>query len=59
MGQEADVSAIEEAIRARDHQDRNRAVAPLVPSADAAVIDTSRMSLDEVFQRIMADLKTS
>lgn len=59
MGQVADVSAIEEAIRARDHQDRNRAVAPLVPAVDAVVIDTSRMSLEQVFQRIMSDLKTS
>ena len=59
MGKEADVSAIEKAIRARDHQDRNRAVAPLVPAADAVVIDTSSMSLEQVFQRIMADLKTS
>ena len=59
MGQEADVSAIEKAIRIRDHQDRNRAVAPLVPAADAVVIDTSRMSLEQVFQQIMADLKTS
>jgi cytidylate kinase len=59
MGQNADVLAIEEAIRARDHQDRNRAVAPLVAAADAVVIDTSRMSLEQVFQRIMSELKPS
>jgi CMP/dCMP kinase len=59
MGQDADVLAIEESIRVRDHQDRNRAVAPLIPATDAVVIDTSGMSLEQVFQRIMADLKTS
>lgn len=59
MGQDADVLAIEESIRARDHQDRNRAVAPLIPAEDAVVIDTSRMNLEQVFQRIMDDLKES
>ncbi len=34
-------------IRQRDERDRTRAVAPLVPAADAIVIDTSEMTAEE------------
>lgn len=54
MGLEADVEAIAEQIRARDHQDRTRAVAPLVPAEDAHVIDTGPLTIDGVFEAIMA-----
>lgn len=53
MGQEADLDAIEASIRQRDEQDRNRPIAPLVPAGDAVVVDTSGLTLDEVFARIM------
>jgi cytidylate kinase len=33
-------------IRQRDERDRTRAVAPLVPAADAVIIDTSEMTVD-------------
>jgi len=56
MGKEADVSAIEADLRARDHQDRTRAVAPLVPAPDAVVLDTTALDLDEVFARIMREI---
>lgn len=46
-------------IQARDHKDSNRAVAPLRPAADAVLIDTSFMSIEEVLQRVLelVDLK--
>jgi cytidylate kinase len=34
-------------IRQRDERDRTRAVAPLVPAADAVIIDTSEMTAEE------------
>ena len=34
-------------IRLRDERDRTRAIAPLVPAADAVVIDTSEMTAEE------------
>ncbi|GGC46640.1 (d)CMP kinase [Chelatococcus reniformis] len=37
-------------IRARDSRDAGRAVAPLLAAADARVIDTSQMGIDEVFR---------
>lgn len=53
MGQTADVDAIEQSIRQRDDQDRNRALAPLAPAGDAIVIDTSHLDVEQVFQRVM------
>lgn len=58
MGKKADLEAIEASIRARDDQDRNRAIAPLIPAPDAVVIDTSGLTLDEVFQRIMRSIRS-
>lgn len=56
MGQDADIDAIEDAIRERDHQDRTRPVAPLVPAEDAVIVDTSHLTLEEVFARIMSEI---
>ena len=41
-------------IRERDARDRERAAAPLKPAADAIVIDSTAMSLDEVHERALA-----
>ncbi|OBX18423.1 cytidylate kinase [Erythrobacter sp. QSSC1-22B] len=38
---------IQDDLRRRDERDRNRAVAPLRPAADAMVIDTSALDRDE------------
>jgi len=40
-------------LRARDRQDSTRAVAPLKPAADAQVLDTSALGLDEVIERVV------
>lgn len=54
MQQGIDVSLPElcEAIARRDERDRQRAVAPLLPAADARVLDSTGMSPEEVAQRI-------
>jgi len=41
-------------MAARDDSDRTRAVAPLVVAADARVIDTTGLSIDEVVERVLA-----
>lgn len=38
-------------LRRRDERDQNREEAPLLPAADAEVIDTSKLTPDEVFAR--------
>ncbi len=40
-----------EELRRRDERDQNRAEAPLLPAAEAEVIDTSKLSPDEVLAR--------
>jgi cytidylate kinase len=53
LGKPADLDELREQIAVRDHQDRNRAVAPLKPADDAVIIDTTSLSLDEVFQALV------
>lgn len=41
----------------RDRDDSERAVAPLRPAADALVVDTSGVSLEEVVDRLVRDVQ--
>ena len=50
------LESITEQIRQRDQLDRNRAVAPLVPAADAVIIDTSELTVDGVFDAMLAHI---
>lgn len=47
-GQPADVQEILTQIRQRDHDDSTRALAPLKAAPDAIIIDSSKMSIDDV-----------
>nr|WP_321513506.1 (d)CMP kinase [uncultured Pseudodesulfovibrio sp.] len=49
MGKPADLNELEELIAKRDHQDRNRSVAPLMAADDAITIDTTEMNKAQVF----------
>jgi len=49
-GRLADLTAAE--LRMRDQRDRTRATSPLVAAPDALVLDSSKMSEDEVLQRV-------
>ncbi|NPA24894.1 MAG: (d)CMP kinase [Deltaproteobacteria bacterium] len=48
-----DLESVMEAIRKRDRDDSSRAHAPLKKAADAITIDTSKLSIDEVCERII------
>ncbi len=48
----AKLSSLCEEIRARDDRDRNRAVAPLKPAADAILVDTTGLSPEAVRTRV-------
>jgi len=41
-------------IKERDDRDRNRSVAPLVPAADALVLDSTSMPIEEVVEKTIA-----
>jgi len=51
-GGEASYETILEEIRARDHQDMNRADSPLVQSIDAVYVDTTELSTEQVIERL-------
>ncbi|MDK2921822.1 MAG: CMP/dCMP kinase [Desulfonauticus sp.] len=57
LGKEADLTLILEQIKQRDEQDRNRPIAPLKPAADAIIIDTTKLNLEEVFFKILSYIK--
>jgi len=45
--------ALLESIRARDERDQTRPVAPLVPAVDAFVVDSSNLSISQVFDQVI------
>ena len=53
LGISAKFPALLREIRDRDERDRTRAVAPLVPADDAVVVDSSRSSADDVFDKVL------
>jgi cytidylate kinase len=52
-GVAATLAALSLEIEERDRRDMNRAVAPLVPSADAVLLDTTGMSVETVVERVL------
>jgi cytidylate kinase len=46
-------------IRERDARDGSRAVAPLVPAADAAIVDTTELSIDAAVDAVMARVRAA
>ena len=55
-GRSADYARILEEIKQRDDRDRNRAVAPLKPAADALILDSSELSIEEVYARALQEI---
>ena len=53
QGQSVKIAHLLHEIRERDDRDMNRSNAPLKPADDATVLDTSDMTIDEVFQESM------
>ena len=51
-----DFKKILSAIRERDHQDKNRILAPLKAAEDAITIDTGNMNIDEVMKHLLKDV---
>ncbi len=44
-------------IQERDARDRNRSVAPLCAAGDAVVLDSTAMSIDEVLDRVLEEVR--
>jgi cytidylate kinase len=53
----ASAAAVATELRERDLRDRTRAASPLVAAPDAIVLDSTKMTEDEVLERIEAEIK--
>jgi len=51
--EQAEYNEILSKVRARDRIDSTRAVAPLRPAEDAVILDSDKLSADEVFERVL------
>jgi CMP/dCMP kinase len=56
-GVAATLAALSLEIAERDRRDTNRAISPLVPSADAVLLDTTGMSIDQVIERVLLEAR--
>lgn len=50
------LSSLLEEIRARDERDMQRTVAPLKPASDAILLDSTELSIEQVLERILAEI---
>jgi CMP/dCMP kinase len=53
-GEGAIYASVLEDLRQRDERDSRRTVAPLVPASDAFLLDTSRLTAEQAFDRALA-----
>jgi len=58
-GEAVDGEAMRREVAERDRVDSERPIAPLKPAADAIVIDTDYLDLDEVVNRIVSEVRAS
>ena len=56
---DSDFQVILSSILERDHQDKNRSLAPLRAAEDAKIIDTGNMNIDEVMKHLLESIDRS
>jgi CMP/dCMP kinase len=56
-GLDANLTDLALDIRERDTRDRNRTVAPLRPATGAVMVDSTAMSIDDVFDRVLEEVR--
>ncbi|KRW62194.1 (d)CMP kinase [Pseudomonas sp. TTU2014-080ASC] len=57
-GDDVNLASLLEEIQARDERDSQRAVAPLKPAADAIVLDSTELTIEQVLERILHEAAT-
>ncbi|ERI50943.1 (d)CMP kinase [Pseudomonas sp. AOB-7] len=55
-GDDVNLASLLDEIRARDERDTQRAVAPLKPAADAILLDSTELSIEQVLERILREV---
>jgi cytidylate kinase len=58
-GIDVNIQSLLRDIRERDARDGSRAVAPLVPAADAVIVDTTELSIDAAVDAVMARVRAA
>jgi len=53
-GESVNLTRLFREIKARDLRDQSRSIAPLRPAEDAVIIDSTRLSIDEVFDKVVS-----
>ena len=53
-GESVNLTRLFREIKARDLRDQSRSIAPLRPAEDAVIIDSTELSIDEVFNKIVS-----
>ena len=56
QGEDVSLPRLLEAIEVRDTRDRTRSVSPLVPADDAVIVDSTDLTADAVFERVLSHL---
>jgi cytidylate kinase len=56
-GESVNIDELIKDISERDERDSNRAISPLKPASDAIIIDSTAMTIDEVFTRMLSAIK--
>ena len=54
QGEDVSLPRLLEAIEVRDTRDRTRSVSPLVPAEDAVIVDSTDLTADVVFERVLS-----
>jgi cytidylate kinase len=54
QGEDVSLPRLLEAIETRDTRDRTRSVSPLVPAEDAVIVDSTDLTADAVFERVLS-----
>jgi cytidylate kinase len=58
-GRDAGVTAVAEALEARDRTDRTRVISPLRVAPDAVYIDTTQLAIEDVVEQVMCLVEAS
>ncbi len=53
-GESVNLTRLFREIKARDLRDQSRSIAPLRPAEDAVIIDSTSLSIDEVFEKVLS-----
>lgn len=57
-GDDVDYQEVERDLIRRDNQDRQREISPLIPSADAVIIDSTNMTVSDVVEKMISVIKS-